>query len=482
MNNKSSLGTQPTAVPTCIITAVGTSLFTQYPRHCAAEKKDDYNAFLKEVNIGSDLDPIPSEKWKNIISSSLDWSKCAELNSTLEYVKYHKISDYSVRLISSDTPAAKLAADIIHEFLKSKNIPVVLLISTNLTYDGTDRFARLGFPSLISNVKLSIDKALIDGYIPVLNATPGYKAETSLMTLMGAITDTEVFYMHQQMDRPFRLPAMPVSLSADVWKRWRSLVSAVKAKDRSGSGLMSAEEFSAYVDQQYLKDGDFFFEEYDNGIMLSTLGHIFFEAYYGHLPEIELSKSEIPVEKRINITKLAHHFPKGTLDTAKQLASLDFVERVGTKEFRDSVAIRVLARFNKENPGEIFVQWADDSKAVILPVHTTARNELEHSTARQNIEEALELQAIEHEKPFLKPQSVLKSNQLHLLDRLADYGDQLHDKLSKIQSLEEQLTRSQLVIEDLKRVETLPPADKGSSPSDTREGKSLLGRVLNFFR
>ena len=428
-------------IPISIIAAVGTSLLMQYPKYCDENELKEYKGFFKKLDDGTSIDSNYQKQWKNKISKNIAWEKCAELNSILCFIEHYKVKDYCIKLISSDTLAAKFSSEIIVEFLQSKGIKTIQQISEGLLYDGTDRFSRRGFPALITHIKRSIDISQSEGFLPIMNATPGFKAETSIMTLMGAITNTPVFYMHEKMDRPFLLPAMPVSISQEIWNRWKSLVKAVKRKDLTESGTMSAEEFYGYINQHQLLDGEFPFEEFDNGITLSTLGYIFHEAYGDSLPEAKLKKSKRTLEKRIVITKLQHHFPKGTMGVAKSIASLYFVESVASKEFRDSSATRVLSRYNKESPGEIFVQWADDTKSVILPVKTTASNELEHSIARQNIEELLEIGSIDLEKTFQRPEKLFKSKQFQLIGRLADFSEQIVSSESEIESLKKQLSK-----------------------------------------
>jgi len=428
-------------IPISIIAAVGTSLLTQYPKHCDKNELKEYNSFFKNLDNSISIDSSYQKQWKKKISKNIAWEKCAELNSILCFIEHYKVKEYCIKLISSDTPPAKFSSEIIVEFLQSKGIKTIQQISEGLIYDGTDRFSRRGFPALITHIKLSIDLSQSEGFLPIINATPGFKAETSIMTLMGAITNTPVFYMHEKMDRPFLLPAMPVSLSQEIWNRWKSLVQAVKRKDLTESGTMSAEEFSGYIKQHQLLDGEFLFEEFDNGITLSTLGYIFQEAYGDSTPELKLKKSKTTLENRIVITKLQHHFPKGTMGVAKNIANLYFVESVASKEFRDSSATRVLSRYNKESPGEIFVQWADDTKSVILPVKTTASNELEHTIARQNIEELLEIDSIDLEKTFQRPEKLFKSKQFQLINRLADFSEQIVSNASEIESLNKQISK-----------------------------------------
>ena len=46
---------------------------------------------------------------------------------------------------------------------------------------------------------------------PVLNATPGFKAESALLTLVGAILQAEVFYLYEGMQHVVRMPAVPLT-------------------------------------------------------------------------------------------------------------------------------------------------------------------------------------------------------------------------------------------------------------------------------
>ena len=470
-------------IPISFIAAVGTSLLTQYPKYCDESELIDYNIFFKQLDNGTNVNNSHLKQWKKKITKILTWDKCAELNSILCFIKHYKVKDYCIKLISSDTPPAKFSSEIITEFLQSKGIKTLQQISEGLYYDGTDRFARRGFPALITHIKRSIDLSQSEGFLPIINATPGFKAETSIMTLMGAITNTPVFYMHEKMDRPFLLPAMPVSLSKEIWNRWKSLVQAVKRKDLTESGTMSAEEFSGYINQHQLLDGEFLFEEFDNGITLSTLGYIFHEAYGVSLPEVKLKKSKTTLEKRIVITKLQHHFPKGTMGVAKNIARLYFVDSVASKEFRDSSATRVLSRYNKESPGEIFVQWADDTKSVILPIKTTASNELEHSIARQNIEELLEIDLIDIEKTYQKPEKLFKSKQFQLIDRLADYSEQIVSNASEIESLNKQILKLTDIntILDKEHSSEKQKSDQLQTKLDSISNKSFIEKFKELF-
>ena len=144
-------------IPVSIITAVGTSLLTQYPKHCDDIDLENYNNFFQKLDNNSDLEEKHKNLWKKKIAKNLTWDKCAELNSILCFVEYFKVKNYCVKLISSDTPVAKFSSEIILKFLKTKGINTSQKVSEGLLYDGTDRFSRRGFPALITHIKRSID-------------------------------------------------------------------------------------------------------------------------------------------------------------------------------------------------------------------------------------------------------------------------------------------------------------------------------------
>ncbi len=402
------------------ISTVGTSVLTQFQRH-HAKNDDGYAAFYDSLTSGSQPDDI--SKWQSSIAEKTDWGTCAELNSIRLFVEFYTISKYSVYFMPSDSQASSFCEGIVTAFLQKNNIQVSSAVSKNLHYDGTDNFSRIGFPALIENVNAMIKKAHGNGELAILNATPGYKAETSILTLMGAITKTPVFYTHEGMERPFLLPAMPLTVSKEYWKKWRTLALAVRDKNNSDTGVMGASEFSNHFKTMMDDEGAILFEEFDNGVTLSTLGHIFCEVHEGGEHSPALPESKVPQEKRISLPKDSHHYPKGMKKLLASLAELPFVEKLTTKELANSSVTRVLNHMNPERPNQLFIQWSDGSTAVKIIMNTTATNERQLIQARSLVNEHLELKALEEGRPIPSMSEILSSTKINLIERLADFED-----------------------------------------------------------
>jgi len=454
--------------PVAFISSIGTSVLTQYQRH-HAKNDDEFAAFYKTLTSGSQPDDIA--KWQSSIAEKTDWGTCAELNSIRLFVKFYSISEYSVYFMPSDTAASSFCEGIVTAFLQKNNIKVSSTVSKNLHYDGTDKFSRIGFPALIGNVNAMIKKAHGNGELAILNATPGYKAETSILTLMAAITKTPVFYTHEGMDRPFLLPAMPLTVSKVYWKKWRTLALAVRDKNNSDTGVMGAAEFLNHYKTLMDDEGAILFEEFDNGVTLSTLGHIFCEVHEGEENAPTIPESRIAEENRVSLPKDSHHYPKGMKKLLASLAQLPFVEKLTTKELANSSVTRVLNHMNPERPNQLFIQWSDGSTAVKIIMNTTATNERQLIQARSLINEHLELRALEEGRPIPSMSEILSSTKINLIERLADFEDRFTEIVQENVNLNSRISELEA------RQQALETAIK--SPAEQAPNVPIQGSWLN---
>ena len=458
--------------PVAFISTVGTSVLTQYKRH-HAKNDDGFAVFYQSLTSGSQPDDVA--KWQSSIAEKTDWGTCAELNSIRLFVKFFSISDYSVYFMPSDTEASSFCEGIVTAFLQKNNIRVSSTISKNLHYDGTDNFSRIGFPALIENVNAMIKKAYGNGELAILNATPGYKAETSILTLMGAITKTPVFYTHEGMERPFLLPAMPLTVSKEYWKKWRTLALAVRDKNNSDTGVMGASEFLNHYKTLMDDEGAILFEEFDNGVTLSTLGHIFCEVHEGEEDAPTLPGSSIAQDKRVSLPKDSHHYPKGMKKLLASLAELPFVEKLTTKELANSSVTRVLNHMNPERPNQLFIQWSDGSTAVKIIMNTTATNERQLIHARSKVNEHLELSAMEEGRPIPSMSEILSSTKINLIERLADFEDRFTEIVQENAHLN-------LRISDLEARQQALEASFNPPTDQTREATTTDSWFSKFIR
>lgn len=461
--------------PVSFISTVGTSVLTQYSKHVSSDLIEGFNEFFTQLKNEANTGDYGT--WKERIALHTTWTSCAELNSIKSFSEYYAIKDYDARLIPSDTQASRFCEDIVHRFLDQHSILTEQTVSMNLRYDESDQFSRLGFPSLISNVNTMINKARTCGALPVLNATPGFKAETSILTIMGAITDTPVFYIHESMQRPFLLPAMPLTVKGDFWARWRTLCMAVRDKNDSETGVMRPSEFLEYFKIRNSEDGAVLFEEYANGVTLSTLGHIFCEVNEGPLKSKKCPPSTVPEGNRIKLPRDSHHYPRGTRKFAAALAKLPFVEKISTKELTSSSTSRVLDKVNPKRIDQIFVQWSDGESGVVFIINTTAGDETELSAAKSDIRPLLRETSRQSKTGNIPGfQNILTSNNTNMFERLAEYEQQYEESIQTISRLQNEL-------ESLSST-AAPEGHSGSQEKqdEDKDRHNLWSLIKSFFR
>jgi putative CRISPR-associated protein (TIGR02619 family) len=114
-----------------------------------------------------------------------------------------------VTLLVSDTPAAAWVADVTRALL-----PNVLGRQATVELRQVPRLSpesmRSGLVEFIRVSARAIKDCRSRRLLPIINATPGFKAEAALLTLEGALLGAESFYLHEQMQSIVAVPAIPL--------------------------------------------------------------------------------------------------------------------------------------------------------------------------------------------------------------------------------------------------------------------------------
>jgi putative CRISPR-associated protein (TIGR02619 family) len=198
-----------------IITTVGTSIFTNYQK-----KRDDLNDKIKDLELKSYGN---WDDWKDdieIIRKTIDeWlnnnDASAEIKSILKLKEGY--SDVSVYLIATDTILSALAAEIVGEYLKQKNIEVLFDKSKDIIKElqvkDRNKFVKVGLSNLIKRLKSLMGESYED---MIFNITGGYKALIPFMTLMGQIYNIPICYIFEETDELIELPQAPVDFDFSV--------------------------------------------------------------------------------------------------------------------------------------------------------------------------------------------------------------------------------------------------------------------------
>ena len=209
--------------------STGTSILQNFIR--------DNNDFAKKYKMKDwyKLKPL-SEKQKNIepyIAKGNEVHKVlfeyvsrdpkkasAELKSFLNFIENQGQTKENIEflLYSTDTNNNKLCAKIIYEYLTSQNFraahKVVVVKNFGKDFEG-------GLVNLMERIIRIIKSKSEQGYRVYINATAGYKLETSFLVLASMLTLRKrpiVYYQHEAFEKPMTAPTLPITLDEKLLK------------------------------------------------------------------------------------------------------------------------------------------------------------------------------------------------------------------------------------------------------------------------
>lgn len=147
----------------------------------------------------------------------------AELNSFLRFIEIegHPEDNIEIALYSTDTPNNRLTARIIYEYLHEKGFNFVgePIEIRGFVY-GPEYFDE-ALADIMDKLVRIIHEKTNEGYQVFINATAGYKPETTFIILATYISMKKppiVYYIHESIREPIKLPAIPVMLDRRLMK------------------------------------------------------------------------------------------------------------------------------------------------------------------------------------------------------------------------------------------------------------------------
>ena len=191
------------------ITSVGASIITNFKRENPTIEIPLIDEDRKFENLWTD-----KNKFNLILDYVNDnpYKASAELNALKEFIINENVNE--VHLIITDTFVGKITSEIIKNFLSTKNIkctgktiPGYYKEVANSEEDAEEKFVK-GLSdlrdSLISYIK---EKNKSDPNDEILiNATGGFKPEILILMLVGSLTNSRVYYIHEFFKRIMFLP------------------------------------------------------------------------------------------------------------------------------------------------------------------------------------------------------------------------------------------------------------------------------------
>lgn len=371
-----------------IITPVGTSLLRSYGGYNEEFSIESLRGLLSDDEVVKQYFSKYSKDIIQFISSKEeDQSSCAETGSIESFMNQYEQNELDgITMLPTDTAESYLAYMFISEYMKSKGYKIHCRVIKKLSYSDPKTFESKGLKNLLEEIKRSIIQIRKEKAIPIINATPGFKAESAMILLMGQFLKVDVFYVHELMkNHTVIFPNLPVEIEKSFWNDWKPVIQATLDADSSDSGVLDICEFNEMKKYLDMNKAEFLFEinEEFGGVSLSVLGFLIAEAFDLELEKIELKKSDVEEEKRLDLNESEmHHATKGSRHFMNKIAELNFVKKIKNIKLENSAESRIKVKYDDRDPGEIQVTHSDGEKGLGIVVKTTARDQAENIQAK----------------------------------------------------------------------------------------------------
>lgn len=296
-----------------LITTVGTSILGN---------------FRKELPSGSPLTDLPNEDVFNQWMANSNPAKASAETNTWQGINAFDSSDTRAVLIHTDTEDGAFCAGMLKSYASSNGIDAVAVRVNGLTYDQPDQFNK-GLANLARAICSAKRTAETRGYAEIV-ATGGFKAETAIANLIGALLNIDVHYIHEKLDRVITIQSLPVSLDIQ-WIRSDPVQRLLKAitladdhcvmlNDEIRALLKQDERIQLLVESVFMPEGSM--------VELSVLGEIALELK-SHSPLVWPIICDTDPSKKV-LLNLGHHHPDGwqqflaTLSRSAYVTSIRF--------------------------------------------------------------------------------------------------------------------------------------------------------------
>lgn len=219
-----------TTVGRTYISPVGTSLLLNFARERGSKysnKYDNLEAWAK-TPPDDDINRIPhgaicraledQEFIRDMVSFIVDRKErsCAEINGVMGITSMfnHTPRDVEVVLIYTNSCNTIVVKTVLKRALETLGYGRV--VEESLTgISSVDEFD-FGLVEVLDKVSSIIRERRSKGWRVYINATPGFKAETTFIVLISLIMGADgVVYVHESFNKPVLIPSIPLSIRGD---------------------------------------------------------------------------------------------------------------------------------------------------------------------------------------------------------------------------------------------------------------------------
>lgn len=305
-----------------------------------------------------------------------------EINSVTQLLEGKELSSGAVRaplgveLLVSDTPQGEWSGRALVQYFR--DVPDIeaaeAFTVAQLRGDDPKCFAHQGLRSLVKLVaaRLRDARQRHPDALQVIEASGGYKAQISLVGLLGQAMKVPVLYLFEGFRYSIELPPLPVSYDRSLWIEHEALLRhlseavCVPAAELRRSDV--ADELWTLLDRETI-DG---IEYVSLSPMLELMHQAFALTVPPHLTPPPDSDRSPDQKVRLNEAEMAHA-PKGSRERIAQLARFPWVIQIENVRFVDTGIRWQVKTGGVEAVDEIRVVHGDGNKGLEIRLRTTSR-------------------------------------------------------------------------------------------------------------
>lgn len=149
----------------------------------------------------------------------------AELNSFLGFIEREGQAkeDIEIAIYATDTANCRLAAQIIYEYLRDVGFYIVSEPIRIRDFSFGPEYFDNALIEIMDKVVSLIHRKTEQGYEVFINSTPGFKPETTFISIASLLTlkrPPTIYYIHESLKNPLKLPAIPL----DIRKKYKTIL------------------------------------------------------------------------------------------------------------------------------------------------------------------------------------------------------------------------------------------------------------------
>ena len=194
----------------------------------------------------------------------------SETNSISKIVAKVRLNvrDTHLILICSETKLCFIASGALKRYFEKMGFTVSTEVVQDLNYDESV-FQSSGLRNFVNKLIDLVSYAKGEGFRVFLNATPGFKAESALMTIIGMLFKCETFYIHERFKNVIEFYPLPLSLDPLIWEKYGSALQDLPIG-------IKREKFLEKWGEDVYNELSVFVEEENGFLKLSPLGIIYY--------------------------------------------------------------------------------------------------------------------------------------------------------------------------------------------------------------